>query len=718
MCVVCGAHDKNLKIMKKRLILSLAVVLATAIAALALDVPAGKIYFNNSLTKYDKVKFVFGSYSESQTYIMSMTDEGDDLWSVTIPEAVTGMYRYTFACTTLDDGLRADNFPNVKDYISNTLGELRTATSELSIPVGWVFTPTSGDNWASGEWKAKSSSTAWSGTLPVLFIATTDGAPIVSKEEYLTGTYYLDPCGTDFEAIGTKDKPLPLQIKGRGNYTWTGFEKKPYRLKLDKKAALMGMKKSKHFGLLACADDEMAFLRNTVGYEMSRRLGLAWTPSQQPVEVVINGSYNGLYMLTELVRVDADRVNVVEQADNETDPEKITGGWLVEIDNYQEDGQVRITEGNGATLWFTPKTPEVLSTEQRNYLTNLVTQADNAIYNSDKSTVWWERYIDIDTLVRYYIAQEMLDDTESFHGSCYWHKQNGDDTKMEFGPVWDFGCSFRRWSPNYIYVDPPYGQSWIGEIAKFDHFQEVLHNVWFQFLRKDGANIDKFVNDFVNSISAAAASDAVRWPQYAHSNILNERDNFKNYYSRKLAWLKEQWGEPEIVLGDVNLDGEVTVGDVTAIYDVILGLDDSYAEFADINGDGEVTVADVTLDYDIILGTYEPEVPHVTVNVKCDTAPGLYVWRIVNNGVEQLNGDWPGATMTETKTTSDGNTWWTKRFDVDTNINIIFNNNGGRVQTDDINDVGGERYFIYDGQSGYQDVTSDYGGGNQEPAKR
>ena len=87
------------------------------------------------------------------------------------------------------------------------------------------------------------SATTYSGTLPVLFINTEDSADVVDKETYLTATYYLDPMGdSTVTAFGSAESPLPLKIKGRGNWTWSGFEKKPYRLKLDSKAALLGLK--------------------------------------------------------------------------------------------------------------------------------------------------------------------------------------------------------------------------------------------------------------------------------------------------------------------------------------------------------------------------------------------------------------------------------------------------------------------------------------------
>lgn len=68
----------------------------------------------------------------------------------------------------------------------------------------------------------------------------------------------------------------------------------------------------------------------------------------------------------------------------------------------------------------------------------------------------------------------------------------------------------------------------------------------------------------------------------------------------------EQWKEFFIpggkVLGDVNLDGQVTVADVTEVYSIILGNPSAYLSTADVNNDGQVTVADVTIIYNLILG--------------------------------------------------------------------------------------------------------------------
>ena len=99
-----------------------------------------------------------------------------------------------------------------------------------------------------------------SGALPLLHIDTENGAAITSKEDYVNASLYLDANGVSgVEPVGSADAPVSLKIKGRGNYTWTGFDKKPYRLKFDKKVSILGMKKNKHFGLLAHADDNLGF---------------------------------------------------------------------------------------------------------------------------------------------------------------------------------------------------------------------------------------------------------------------------------------------------------------------------------------------------------------------------------------------------------------------------------------------------------------------------
>ena len=399
---------------------------------------------------------------------------------------------------------------------------------------------------------------AWSGTLPVMFITTEGKAPVTSKEDYLKATYWLDPMGVDgIEAVGSVAEPQTMQIRGRGNYTWWGFDKKPYRIKLDKKTPLLGMDKSKHFALLAHADDSAAGLRNALGFAASEELGMPWTPSTQPLEVVLNGDYIGLYWLTETVRVDKDRVDVVEQADDAD--EDVDGGWLVEIDNYDTDPHVTVRSSSGQPIWFTYKSPESLSTAQESYLQTAMQSIQDALASGDVEEA--SRLVDFDVLARYFIANQLMLDMESFHGSCYLNRQRGETEKWMFGPVWDFGNAFsqgRGDNPRFIFDRPEFSQHWIGEFYAMPRFVEAVKKVWSEFLNGGPSRIEEILGDSAGEIAAAAVNDARRWPQYAHKDVAAQASRLKSWLGNSVEWLKKQWGA-ETAVEALETEGTVTV---------------------------------------------------------------------------------------------------------------------------------------------------------------
>lgn len=395
----------------------------------------------------------------------------------------------------------------------------------------------------------------YSGTLPVLFINTDAGRAIESKEEYVHAEWWLENLGDkQFESIGSKSAPLGMQIKGRGNATWTNLDKKSYRLKFDQKHAVLGMPSSRHWVLMANAQYWMGQLNDALPFEIGRRLGMAWNPRMQPVEVVLNDDYIGLYFLTEKIRVAKDRVNIEKQEDYQTDPEDITGGWLLEIDNYIEPDNITFIEGNGMPFWVTPHSPEHLSFEQRDYITHFLMEADEAIYCSDKSSTLWEDYIDIDSLAVFYIVNEVIDNPEAFSGSCFMYKHKGQDTKLIFGPMWDCGSSFYRYGSTYqfnefIYENiPNYCRSrWIAEIAKFPRFQERVRYHWTRFFEEVYPAMENFMADFTARIEAAGNCDHERWPQYSSDNITARMRAFeKPCFEKKVAWLNSQWSTQQL----------------------------------------------------------------------------------------------------------------------------------------------------------------------------
>lgn len=377
-----------------------------------------------------------------------------------------------------------------------------------------------------------SSQVSVSGTLPVVYIDTKNKEPIVSKEVYVDGFYRLDPMGVEgVEPIGSKTEPLPLQIRGRGHSSWKG-PKKPYKIKLGKRTALMGMPKNKHWALLKPTENTVA------GFHLAKIMNMAWTPSFRPVEVVLNDDYIGLYFLTETIRIDENRVNIYEQQDGETNPIMIKGGWLVEVDNYHDDCQITIPECNKWNLTLRYHSPENLSNPQLQWLTDEFKNINKAIYSADKTSTDWERYIDVKSMARYFILQEVMDNPDGFHGSFYLHKNLGDNTKWAAGPVWDLVC-YNRDKTDYTFrmkVHYGFTPHWIGEIIQYDSFCKAVQSVWSEVYPGKLNEIYDRIDDIVLPLSEAWAKDCANWNDDPNQTARHRAERIKTAIRRNIEW--------------------------------------------------------------------------------------------------------------------------------------------------------------------------------------
>lgn len=416
---------------------------------------------------------------------------------------------------------------------------------------------------------------AVSGTLPVLYINVyTDAShtqfnnEIISKDldhknYFSDAEYWLDLNGCEWMAaegaksIGSAEEPLPLEIKARGNWTRRGFAKKPFKLKLGAKQKLLGLSKSKHFAILAHADDNCGYLRNFVGFNLGKRIGLPWTPAQQPVEVVINGDYRGLYFLTESIRIEGDRVNIEELDDNVSDPVLCSGGYLVELDNYDEDNQIRMEEKSCVdtycdVLRITADTPEEYSELQRRFITDQFSAMNDAV-GSCSDALW--SYMDLDDAVRYYIVEEMISHVEAYHGSTYLFRDRGENQKWHFSPLWDCGNAFNGPTDGFFYDHDPFGNTWIPSIRQNHKFNDKLQLTWLWFMNTRYEGLIDDIDAYVAHITTAAQYDRNRWRDAPvpdggmgvvdNSDMQNRRNHVVDHLNAKLAWLRGKFGDYE-----------------------------------------------------------------------------------------------------------------------------------------------------------------------------
>lgn len=332
--------------------------------------------------------------------------------------------------------------------------------------------------------------------LPVLNITTTGNAPIVSKATYLTATFALT--GENITAAdGT------LEIRGRGNSTWS-WVKKPYRLKLTNSVEMLGMPASKHWVLLANYADK-TLMRNDIAFMFSRSLGMEYTVRNHYVELTLNGKYQGVYQLVEHIRVAKDRVNIPELKVADIDAEKITGGYLMEVDfrmhkDYCKGNTWESFCVNGVNLDraatfcvdsthgmnpFCLDTPETLLeanwSAQREYINKYITDTEAALFgdNFTDPQLGYTAYIDVDSAINYFLINELFKNPDGAVASFYlYKKRNG---KLFFGPVWDFDLALGN--AGYDDVDKTYGwyirkASWFDRLFQDPAFKAKVNARW------------------------------------------------------------------------------------------------------------------------------------------------------------------------------------------------------------------------------------------------
>lgn len=375
-------------------------------------------------------------------------------------------------------------------------------------------------------------SASLSNTIPVLYIETEDRQPVTSKTEYIGAMYWLDPLGNeDVEPLGSEAEPLPMQIRGRGHSSWKG-PKKPYKIKLGKKTAVMGMPSNKHWALLKPSENTVA------GLELGKLMGMAWTPDFRPVEVMLNGDYIGLYFLTETIRIGENRVDIYEQNDQETDPALIKGGWLVEVDNYKDECQIVIPENSRWNLTIRYHSPEDLSGAQLKWLTDEFKALNAAIYSADKTSAVWEEYLDAESIARFFILQEVMDNPDGFHGSFYLHKDLGDNARWIAGPVWDLVC-YNRVKTDYTFrMKVHYGfiPHWIGELVQYDSFCSHVKTAWTSVYPGELSRIYARIDDIVLPLEQAWRNDCARWNDDQSQTARVRAERIKTALKRNMEW--------------------------------------------------------------------------------------------------------------------------------------------------------------------------------------
>ncbi len=268
--------------------------------------------------------------------------------------------------------------------------------------------------------------------IPVVRITTDDNAPILDRENYVKGTINI----SDPECLYSENKEFEARmgIRGRGNSTW-GWPKKPWKVKLDEKAPVLGMPADKEWALLANYSDR-TLIRNIVAMKLSEICGFSWTPRMRSVEVYLNDEYQGVYTLCEHKKVSEDRVNIDLVTEEDNSGEAITGGYYLELEDNQDETTVWRSRLNIPMMFSDPEVP---TAKQLAYVKAYIDDFELAIINStvDDPVNGYGRFIDLKSFIDNYIIQELTKNPDgNTRKSTFVTKERG--RKMEMYHIWDF----------------------------------------------------------------------------------------------------------------------------------------------------------------------------------------------------------------------------------------------------------------------------------------
>ncbi len=324
------------------------------------------------------------------------------------------------------------------------------------------------------------------------------------------------------------------QIKTRGNTTFKYFPKKAYQIKLEKKTDLLGNgEKVKTWVLLANYGDA-TLMHDKFFKDLAAELGMSYTASCDWVNLYYDGEYRGVYLLSEKVSVGSDAVDITDMEElyeefNEgygddmettegvnaygqkflyteglTEPEDITGGWLIEK-NY-----TGIDEANGfytsRDMTFNAKSPEFAGKEAMEYISEYYQAFENAVfatdeegnytgYNAETGKYYYE-YCDLESLVQVFLIQELGRNPDGFVSSCFFRKEAGET--MYIGPIWDQDMTLGTGWANYIapnstdyhYIAKPLYKCYLFGSCRRNHYNKQ-HDIYGIVLRNDGWNHQK-----------------------------------------------------------------------------------------------------------------------------------------------------------------------------------------------------------------------------------
>jgi hypothetical protein len=409
-----------------------------------------------------------------------------------------------------------------------------------------------------------------SSNLPIMVIDT-EGRDIVDEPKTMArmGLIYNGPGQRNQLSDPWNEYDGWIGIEYRGNMSMN-FPKKPFTFETrnedgsDSNVVLLGLPRENDF-ILRAAFIDRTFLRDAIAYHLSRSIG-RWAPRTTHVEVVLNGQYQGIYVLVEKIKPDQNRVNIVRMDSTDIAGDALTGGYIWSVQQSDGDDVVFLNsrrEGNNRVLKY-PK-PDEVTPEQIEYIRQYEESFRNVMNSAgyNDPVTGYPAYIDVSTFIDEIIIQEATANSDAYGWSSYFYKdRNG---KMCAGPAWDFDQALsnstyndgQRYDQFVIEKTIDWARpSFWDKLWADDNFFKQVADKWVEY-RQGPLQDDKimaFIDSVTNNLNEAQARNFEKWPYLLGQFIwretpgYEERDTFqkevdylKTFFAKRLDWMDAQF---------------------------------------------------------------------------------------------------------------------------------------------------------------------------------
>ena len=363
---------------------------------------------------------------------------------------------------------------------------------------------------------------------------------------------------TDCNVIIIENGKITLKQTGdlriRGNSS-KDLEKKSFQLHLNEKENILGMPaKAKKWGLLANHMDK-SLIRNLVAFKISSLLGQKYSPACKSVDLILDGSFEGNYIVCDKIEKGKNRVELDDLDETMNEYPEITGGYLMEVDGFADQETYHFTSKKGVKV--TIKYPDATK-NQTAYIKSWFDDIEQNIYENQNVD-----NIDLETFSQFFILNEFCADIDSVWSSYYITKQRNDD-KIHFGPAWDFDLSLDNdnrlyptnsldtWIFNYGLSSGTFRQF----ISKLMSCEKTLNAVQQKWRDITGStftkeNVFDFIEEQIKYIDESQKLNFKRWDVL--NKILKYEAVARGSYEEEIKHLKEYIEERFMIFGNMIL---------------------------------------------------------------------------------------------------------------------------------------------------------------------